>query len=192
MPKPGRSMSSEQMPIPRPLMLLWRFCSRPQHRRASLTSWRAERTGQKGQAERTCSATPKHSWWSEDVGSLNSFNAGRFGFSTVPGLDRIPTQGAEDSGSNRAEFQVDPRVRGLHFPLLQRMSSLPCSTCTLCPLCRPSWPVTGDCGACVHLVRPRRFRDQPVVASRETDRLATPSRAVHDVGGAGRSACHMV
>jgi hypothetical protein len=43
----------------------------------------------------------------------------------VPGLDRIPTHEAEDSGSNRAEFQVDVRVRGLHFALLLRMSCCP-------------------------------------------------------------------
>jgi hypothetical protein len=44
--------------------------------------------------------------------------------STVPRLDRIATQEAEASGPNRAEFQVDPRVRGLHFPLLLCMSCL--------------------------------------------------------------------
>jgi hypothetical protein len=45
--------------------------------------------------------------------------------STVPGLDRIPAQEAEDSGSNRGEFQVDLQVRGLHFPLLLCMSYRP-------------------------------------------------------------------
>jgi hypothetical protein len=75
-------------------------------------------------AEKACSATPTLSWWSADVGSLKSFNAGRLGYSTVAGLDRIPAQEAEDSGSNRAEFQVDLRMRGLRFPLLLCMSYL--------------------------------------------------------------------
>jgi hypothetical protein len=46
--------------------------------------------------------------------------------STVPGLDRIRTQEAEDSGSNRAEFRVDLRVRGRRFTLLLCMSYLLC------------------------------------------------------------------
>ncbi len=37
--------------------------------------------------------------------------------STVSRLDRIATQEAEASGSNRAGFPVDPRVGGLHFPV---------------------------------------------------------------------------
>ena len=44
--------------------------------------------------------------------------------STVPGLDRIPTQEAEESGLSCAEFQVHLRVRGLHDLLSLRMSCL--------------------------------------------------------------------
>jgi hypothetical protein len=58
-------------------------------------------------------AAPTHSMWD---GSDPS---------TVPGLDRVPTQEAEQSGSSRVEFQVDLRVRGRRFPLLLCMSYRP-------------------------------------------------------------------
>ena len=45
------------------------------------------------------------------------------------GLDRITNQAAEDSGSNRAEFQVDLQVRGPHFPLLLCMTMKKSKSC---------------------------------------------------------------
>jgi hypothetical protein len=96
---------------------------------------RADRTRR---AERTRSATPTLSWRSEDVGSHNSFNLGRFGSLEGAWARQIPTLKAEDSGSDRAEFQVGSRVRGLPFPLLLCMSSRnvvhALSQCCACPL----------------------------------------------------------
>jgi hypothetical protein len=62
----------------------------------------------------------------------------------VPGLDKSPALQAEDSSSDRAEFQARLRVRGLPFPLLLCMSSLLLSP-PIIHRARPSqWNQTGE------------------------------------------------
>jgi hypothetical protein len=77
------------------------------------------RTGQEG------SAMPTLSRWAEDIGSPNPFIVGRFGSLDGAWARQIPTQEAEDSGSDRAEFQAGLRVRGLPVPLLSCVSYRP-------------------------------------------------------------------
>ena len=57
------------------------------------------------QGRQDTQATPTHSWSSKDVGSHNPFNLGRFGSLDGAWAGQVPSQEAEDPGSDRASFR---------------------------------------------------------------------------------------